>query len=98
MAAGVVLEFQGVDASQYNAVNKKLGLDPATGKGDWPAGLLSHAGGPTGDGGFAVMEVWDSQEAQGKFMESRLGAALQEVGVPAPSRVTWVDLIAYHTP
>ncbi len=98
MAAGVVLEFQGVDASQYEAVNKKLGIDMKTGKGDWPAGMLSHAGGLTDDGGLVVMEVWESQEAQGKFMESRLGAALQEVGVPAPSRVTWVDLIAYHTP
>ncbi len=98
MPAGLILEFQGVDPSHYEAVNKKLGIDMATGEGDWPPGLLSHAGGPTGDGGFAVLEVWDSQEAQGEFMQTRLGSALQEVGVPEPSRMTWVDLLAYHTP
>lgn len=99
MAAGVILEFdERVDASHYHAVNKELGLDPVAKTGDWPAGLLSHCGGPTDGGGFAVVEVWESQEAQGEWMEGRLGAALQEVGVPAPSRVTWVDLLAYWTP
>lgn len=98
MSAGVFIEFEGVGQPHYEAVNKTLGIDMATGKGDWPPGLLSHAGGPTGDGGFAVLEVWESQEAQGQFMETRLGAALQAAGVPEPSRVTWVDLLAYHTP
>lgn len=98
MAAGLILEFQGVDQRHYEAVNKTLGIDMATGTGDWPPGLLSHAGGPTSDGGFAVLEVWDSQEAQEQFMQTRLGAALQAEGLPAPSRVTWVDLLAYYTP
>ena len=45
-----------------------------------------------------VTEVWDSQDAQGRFMEGRLGPALQEAGVPAPSRVTWFDILGYQTP
>jgi len=98
MSAGLVLEFQGVDASHYEAANKQLGIDMATGKGDWPAGLLSHAGGPMDGGGFAVIEVWASRQAQEEFMRTRLGAALQAAGLPEPSRVTWVDLLAYHTP
>ena len=32
-----------------------------------------------------------------KFMESRLGPALAAAGAPAPSRITWVPLLAYHT-
>jgi len=31
-------------------------------------------------------------------MESRLGPALAKAGAPAPSRITWVPLLAYHTP
>jgi hypothetical protein len=31
-------------------------------------------------------------------MNGRLGQALGEVGVPAPVRVTWIDLIGYATP
>jgi len=97
MAQGLVLEFQGIDASTYAAVNKILGIEMATGKGDWPAGLLSHAGGTT-EGGFAVIEVWESKDAQAAFMNGRLGAALGQAGVNETPRVTWVDLIAYHAP
>ena len=62
MAAGLLLEFDGVGREQYEAVNERLGIDPATGQGDWPAGLLFHAGGAK-PGGWVVMEVWESQEA-----------------------------------
>jgi hypothetical protein len=31
-------------------------------------------------------------------MGGRLGAALGTVGVPAPTRVTWIDLVAEHRP
>jgi hypothetical protein len=60
--------------------------------------MRSHVAGTTEAGGLVVAEVWDSQDAQGAWMESRLGAALAEVGVPAPVRVTWVELLAHHTP
>jgi hypothetical protein len=50
------------------------------------------------DGGFFVSEIWDSPEQQAAFMEERLGAALAEVGVPAPSRVTWAEVVAHHSP
>ena len=96
MANAVILEFQGVDEGMYNAVNAKLGLDPAKGTGGWPAELMSHIGGATDDGGWIVAEVWESQAAHAAWMESRLGQALGEVGVPAPTRVTWVDIAARY--
>ncbi len=98
MAAAVILEFEGVDRTAYEAVNAKLGIDSKTGEGDWPTGMRSHVGATTDAGGLVVMEVWDSQEAQADFMNGRLGAALGDVGVPAPVRVTWVDVLAHHTP
>jgi len=98
MPAAVILEFEGVTEQQYDAVNEKLGLDPKSGKGDWPDGLRNHMAGRTDDGGLFVSEVWDSPEHQAAFMESRLGAALAEVGVPAPVRVTWAEVVAHHSP
>ena len=97
MAVGLILEFDGVSREQYEAVNKLLGVDMASGKGNWPAGLLFHAGGAK-PGGWAVVEVWESKEAQQRFMEDRLGRALQEGGITEPpSRVDWLDLVAHHS-
>jgi hypothetical protein len=98
MPAGLVLEFRDIDKSHYEAVNKKLGIDMVTGTGNWPKGLLSHAAGSTDDGTFVVMEVWTSQDDQGLYMDTALGPALGQAGVPLPSRATWVDVVAYHTP
>ena len=96
MAAGLLFEFDDVGVEQYDAVNGRLGIDMETGQGDWPDGLLFHAGG-TKPAGFVVMEVWASKEDQQRFMDGRLGRALQEVGVPAPTRVEWIELVAYHS-
>jgi len=99
MAAGLILEFEGVTQKEYDAVNAALGFDPATGEGDWPDGMISHSAGHRDDGQFVVMEVWDSPEHQARFMEGRLGEALVKGGVTeAPSSVTWIELVAHHTP
>jgi hypothetical protein len=83
----------------YEAVNAALGIDPATGTGDWPDGLQVHAAGLNEDGHLVVTEIWDTPEHQGGFMEGRLGAALVEGGIEGPlSSVTWIELVAHHTP
>lgn len=96
MAEALILRFTGVGQSEYEAVNSKLGIDMATGKGDWPAGLLLHTAGPADDGSFVVSEIWASRDAQEKFMHERLGAALAAGGISDPPAVTWVSLIAHH--
>ena len=99
MAAGVILEFEGVTKKEYEAVNKELGIDMATGKGNWPKGLVSHSAGLNENGQFVVMEVWDSPEYQANFMEERLGEALAKGGIAdPPSSVTWIELVAHHHP
>jgi hypothetical protein len=98
MAEGLILEFEGVGREQYNAVNSRLGIDMDSGEGDWPDGLVFHAGGAKA-GGWVVFEVWQSQEAQERFMNERLGRALQEGGITEPpARVEWLDLAAYNSP
>jgi len=96
MSDALILEFKGASADQYNAVNKTLGIDPATGDGDWPAGLLSHTGAMGEGDTIVVFEVWDSQESQGAFMASRLGPALGQAGLPEPARVEWLSILGSH--
>lgn len=97
MADALFYEFTGVSTDDYNAVNAILGLDPATGGGDWPTGLMSHTGAATAGGGFIVFEVWDSKESQEAFMDSRLGPALGQASVPQPMRVEWLSVVGYYT-
>ncbi len=91
MPAGLVLQLDGQTLADYDRVNGLLGIDQKNNSGDWPPGLLLHAGGTTDDGNLVVMEVWESRDAQGRFMQERLGAALQKGGVTAVPSVTWVD-------
>lgn len=96
MAKGLILEFDGVGRGEYEAVSERLGIDMASGEGDWPAGLLFHSGGAK-PGGWVVFEVWDSQDDQKRFMAERLGQALKEGGIEQPpSRIEWLDLAAHH--
>jgi len=91
----LLYEFSGVSADDYLAVNAKLGLDPASESGDWPAGMLSHTG-AAGTGSFFVFEVWDSQQSHEAFMELRLGPALGASGIPAPMRTEWLAVVGHH--
>ena len=98
MAELLVLEFDGFGKDVYAKVNEILGIDMVSGEGDWPAGLLSHAAGRTADG-WTVVEVWESREAQEKFMNERLGKALHQAGVEKPpTKADWTSLEAHHQP
>lgn len=99
MPAAIMLEFEGVTLKEYDAVNKALGINPKTGEGDWPDGLVTHSAGLNEDGHLVVIEVWDTPDHQARFMETRLGEALGKGGVTGPpSSVTWVELAAHVNP
>ena len=97
VAAESILEFEGVTAKEYDAVNNELGLDPHSGKGDWPAGLVAHSAGLNNAGNLVVTEVWDTPEHQAAFMGERLGAALAKAGITGgPSSITWIELLSHR--
>lgn len=96
MAEGLVLKFKGVGEKEYRAVNKALGIDPETGSGEWPAGMIAHNGGAGDDGALVVTELWESRDAQGKFMQGRLGKALGEGGITATPEITWYHCVSDH--
>jgi hypothetical protein len=98
MADGLILEFEGFGADTYEQVNELLGIDMASGEGNWPAGLLAHTGGVK-DGGWVVFEVWSSQADQERFLAERLGPALAQAGIDGPpARLEWIEIFAHRNP
>jgi hypothetical protein len=84
IAMPVILVQHGPTLTQERyeeAVRRVTGGDlPLRTPADWPVeGLLVHAAGQ-GEGGFRVVDVWESEEAAGRF-GTILGPILQELGV-----------------
>jgi hypothetical protein len=95
MPEALVYEFQGVTDAHYAAVSRHLGIDPETGEGEWPPGMLSHAAGSADDGTFIVSEVWSSRDHQADWQQ-KLAPALAANGVTVVPRARWVPLIAHY--
>jgi hypothetical protein len=58
MAELLILEFEGVSEADLCRVSALLGIDVDTGKGDWPAGQITHFA-ALGEGGRGfVAESW----------------------------------------
>ena len=88
MPVGFVLEFANIGQDKYEAIMKELGLKVGSNAG-WPEGILTHVAGPTPNG-MCVVDVWESEAAFGKFMDSRLGPAFAKVGgMPQPKVTTF---------
>ncbi|MEU3747696.1 MULTISPECIES: hypothetical protein [Streptomyces] len=62
----------------YDKVRDHLGLQ------DKPAGGIFHAAGPSPNGGWRVVEVWESEDDAKRFIQERLVPALQAAGVTPP--------------
>ena len=77
MAIIMMLELPGVTTDQFDQVNDILGIHRDE---DLPDGLISHVAGATGNG-FLVVDVWESEEALGRFFEERVAGAMAQVGL-----------------
>jgi hypothetical protein len=97
MTAGLLLEFDGMGRESYDAVNERLGIDQETGTATGRRACCFMPVGPGRAAEWASRSgVWE--EDQQRFMDARLGRALQEGGITGPaSRVEWLDLAAYHS-
>jgi hypothetical protein len=80
MAVGVFLEFPGVTWEQYEQLVQDLDLSGP------PEGVLIHVCGPTSDGGWRMVDVWQSQEAFERFANELLIPRAQARGFPQPSK------------
>jgi hypothetical protein len=87
VAMAVVLVHQGPTVTQerYEEVVRRLsdGKSRLESPTDWPVeGILVHAAG-SGESGFRVVDVWESEEACNEFGKV-LAPILQEVGIEDP--------------
>lgn len=92
MAVVLVHQGPGLTREKYDEIVRRVsgGKDRVESPDDWPVeGLLVHAAGE-GEGGFRVVDVWESEEAAQRFGE-KLTPILEEVGV-----TTDVELYPAH--
>lgn len=92
MPDAVWIEFgSAMSAELYDQVNNRVNPPGAP-----PAGLIFHSAGPSPDGGWRIIDVWDSRESFDSFFGSTVGPVLAElVGEEAlaqgepPTIVSW---------
>jgi hypothetical protein len=76
MAVAMLLEWPGQTQDQYEQLMKLVGLEANP-----PEGGLFHVAGPM-EGGWRVVDIWESEEAFERFAEARLKPAVKQVGIP----------------
>ncbi|MBV9471353.1 MAG: hypothetical protein JO206_00195 [Solirubrobacterales bacterium] len=74
MAVGLRIKFDGGTQEQYEAIHSHMRIDENP-----PEGLIFHSAGPI-DGGWGVIDFWESREAFDRFVESGFGPAAEELG------------------
>ena len=76
MAVAMLLEWPGETQEQYERLMDLVGLEA-----DPPDGGIFHVGGPM-EGGWRVLDIWESEEAFERFANERLKRAVEQVGIP----------------
>lgn len=68
----------------YEQIRARLGLER-------PAGGIFHVAGPSPNGGWRVIEIWESEDEMNRFFQERFIPALHELGRegPPPPREVW---------
>lgn len=75
MALTFMMEFPGLTQQQYNQILDRLQPDRRPFQGE-----LLHVAGPM-EGGWSVVEIWESQDAFDRFIQEKMVPVLQEAGV-----------------
>ncbi len=75
MAVGLIFEVPGLTQEQYDAASQEVDA------GGPMKGCRVHVAGPM-EGGWRVIEVWESQEEADTFFRERLQPVVERVGIP----------------
>lgn len=62
----------------YDAVFERVVPD----RSNPPDGLIAHFGAPGAEGGWQVIEVWESEEASRRFLDEAIIPAAQDLEAP----------------
>jgi hypothetical protein len=79
MAVGLRMKFPGGTQQQYDATHAHLNTES-----DPPQGLIFHSAGPI-EGGWGIIEFWESRDAFDRFVTERLQRTIGELGSQALS-------------
>jgi hypothetical protein len=82
MAFAILAESPDLSRDQYETVVKKVNESGS------PAGALFHAGRPI-EGGYRIVEVWETREAADAFYSSPLLADAAAASPPPKIIMTW---------
>ena len=83
MTVAMILDNPKGSQEIYERIRTLVGVDR-------PAGGICHLAGPRPDGGWRVIEVWESEEQAQRFYEERVRPAAEAVGVtPPPPPELW---------
>ena len=77
MAVAMIVDNPEGSQEIYDTIREKAGLDR-------PAGGIFHFAGPSPNGGWRVIELWESEEDAKRFVKERLVPAFEAVGAPLP--------------
>lgn len=82
MAIAFIFEVDGMTQEQYDGLMSAMGLDE--GGVTATVGALAHLAGPKADGGWRVIDVWESEDAANAFYGSDRFAPVREAAATAP--------------
>jgi hypothetical protein len=77
MAVAMLIDNPNGSQEVYEQLREQIGLDR-------PAGGIFHVAGPSPNGGWRVIEIWESDEDAKRFLAERLRPAAEVVGTPPP--------------
>ena len=77
MAIAMLVDNPEGSQDLYERIRKQLDLEA-------PAGGILHVAGPSPNGGWRVIEVFESEEDARRFVTERFGPALEAVGFAGP--------------
>lgn len=90
MATAIIIDNPEGSQEIYDTVRKQIGLDR-------PAGGIFHGAGPSSNGGWRVIEVFESEDEAKRFLKERLGPAFRATGAPPPPEPEFWPLHNYLT-
>ena len=91
MDVGLWISFASGTQEQYDAVNAEMGVEENP-----PEGMIFHSAGPM-EGGWNVIDFWESRELFDRFQQERLGPAIQALGDDALGPPSIKEFPVYNT-
>jgi hypothetical protein len=83
MAVAMLIDNPEGSQEIYERLRERIGLDK-------PAGGTFHVAGPSPNGGWRVIEIWESEEDAKRFLVERLRPAAEAIGAaPPPTPELW---------